>query len=279
MSGAGNIIIIKKKKGGHAAHHGGAWKVAFADFMTAMMAFFMVMWLIAMKQDVKAAIAAYFRDPGAFQTTKGSLIGGGPGALSGSPSPMDTAVTEQAVRDVLQQAAKRIKEGLAKDGAYQKLSKQVEVQLTKEGLRIELIDTEESMFFDSGSSQIKDSTGRMLGLIAGELGQLQRPVIVEGHTDARPYSGVGGYSNWELSTERANAARRIMEQNGLHAEQVRAVRGYADRHLRLAEDPYNARNRRVSIVVPIELGGPPAKATPGDAQPPADPAQPAAHEN
>jgi chemotaxis protein MotB len=252
MSGTGNIIIIKKKKGGHAGHHGGAWKVAFADFMTALMAFFMVMWLIAMKQDVKAAIAAYFRDPGVFESTRGSLVGGGPGALNGTPNPTTTAINENAVRDALQQAAKRIKDELTRDGGFKKLGKQVEVQLTKEGLRIELLDSAESMFFDSGSAQVKDETGRMLALIGQELGTLGRPVIIEGHTDAKPYSTANGYSNWELSADRANAARRVMESGGLKSAQVRAVRGFADRHLRVAADPYDSRNRRVSIVVPLD---------------------------
>jgi chemotaxis protein MotB len=253
MSAGPNIIIIKKKKGGHAAHHGGAWKVAFADFMTALMAFFLVMWLIAMKQDVKAAIASYFRDPGAFESTKGSLIGGGPGALSGSPSALDTKVANDRVRQSLEQAAKHIREELSKDPAFKKLEKQVQVQLTNEGLRIELVDTEDSMFFDSGSSAVKPETGRMLGLIAVELGRVGRSVIVEGHTDATPFASQTGYSNWDLSTDRANAARKIMEGAGLLPSQVMAIRGYADRHPRIVENPKDARNRRVSIVVPLEL--------------------------
>ena len=252
MNGNANIIIVKKKKGAHTGHHGGAWKVAFADFMTAMMAFFMVMWLMAMKQDVKAAIASYFRDPGAFQSTKGSLVGGGPGALSGTPNPTTTQIMEQAARDVLERAARRIREELEKDAAFKSLGKQVEVQMTKEGLRIELVDSAESMFFDSGSAHVKADTERMLGLIARELGNLNRPVIVEGHTDARPYAGTTGYTNWDLSTDRANSARRIMEASGLKPEQVQAVRGYADRHLRVAGDAFDSRNRRVSIVVPLE---------------------------
>jgi chemotaxis protein MotB len=253
MSGPGNIIIIKKKKGGHAGHHGGAWQVAFADFMTALMAFFVVMWLIAMKQDVKAGIAAYFRDPGAFETTSGKLVGGGMGTLSGSPSALNTELSQKAVKQVLEQAAKRIREELSKDPAFKSLEKQVEVELTKEGLRIELVDTEQSMFFDSGSAAVKQQTERMLGLIAVELGRVGRSIIVEGHTDATPYSAKTGYSNWDLSTDRANAARRVMEGAGLKPEQVMAVRGYADRHPRVASSPRDARNRRVSIVVPLDM--------------------------
>jgi len=252
MSGSGNIVIVKKKKSGHGGHHGGAWKVAFADFMTAMMAFFMVMWIIAMKQDVKAAIAAYFRDPGVFETTRGSLVSGGPGALSGTPNPTTTAIMETATRDVLEQAAQRIRDELARDPLFKRLGKQVDVVITAEGLRIELVDSAESMFFDSGSSAVKHDTAHLLGLIAVELGKIGQPVILEGHTDARPYTGRNGYTNWELSADRANAARRVMESAGLTREQVRAVRGFADRHLRIAGEPMDSRNRRVSIVVPLE---------------------------
>ena len=258
MSANANIIIVKKVKGGHGGHHGGAWKIAFADFMTAMMAFFMVMWLIAMKQDVKAGIAQYFRDPGAFETTKGSLVSGGPGTLSGTPNPTTTALMEKSARDALETAARKIREELARDPAFRKLGKQVEVELTKEGLRIELVDSAESMFFDSGSAYIKEGTGHMLGVIARELSALGRGIILEGHTDARPYAGTNGYSNWELSADRANAARRVMEAAGLQARQVRAVRGFADRHLRIAADKMDARNRRVSIVVPLDAAVPPA---------------------
>jgi chemotaxis protein MotB len=258
MSGNANIIIVKKKKSGHGGHHSGSWKVAFADFMTAMMAFFMVMWLIAMKQDVKAQIAAYFRDPGAFETTKGSLVGGGPGTLSGTPTPSTTALMEKSSRDALEATARKIRDELARDPAFKKLSKQIEVQLTKEGLRIELIDSAESMFFDSGSAYVKEGTSHILGLIARELSTLDRAIILEGHTDARPYAGTNGYSNWELSADRANAARRLMEAAGLKPEQVRAVRGFADRHLRVATDRMDARNRRVSIVVPLDAAIHPA---------------------
>ncbi len=252
MSGNQNIIIIKKKKGGHAGHHGGAWKVAFADFMTAMMAFFMVMWLIAMKQDVKAAIAAYFRDPGVFETTKGALVGGGAGTLNGTPNPTTAAITEDAARRVLEQAGKRIRDKLAADMSLKGLGKQVEIQMTKEGLRIELVDTAEAMFFDSGSSHVKGETERMLAVIAHELGDLNKPVIVEGHTDSLPYSNTNEYTNWDLSADRANAARRIMQASGLRPEQVQLVRGFADRQLRIGGAPLDPRNRRVSIVVPFE---------------------------
>lgn len=254
MSG-NNIIIVKKKKGGHGGHHGGAWKVAFADFMTAMMAFFMVMWLIAMKQDVKAAIAAYFRDPGAFESTRGGLMEGGAGILDGSSaSPAKTAIQETP-RQALERAAQRLRQELAKEVGLEQLGRQVEIRITNEGLRIELLDSEETMFFESGSAKLKGGTERMLGLIAKELGRLGRPVIVEGHTDSRPYAGRNAYSNWDLSADRANSARRVIEASGLSPNQIRSVRGYADRHLRIAAAPQDARNRRVSLVVPLDGKG------------------------
>jgi len=253
-------IIIKRKKGGHAGHHGGAWKVAFADFMTALMAFFMVMWLISMKKDIKVAVAAYFRDPGAFQTTKNGGVGpegpGGSGILPGSASLKSNgpsgAATGQAVKEAMQQASSRLKAELSKIAGMKGLEKQVEITLTNEGMRIELLDSDESMFFDSGSSKVNGDTEKLLVLIAKELSQLAKPVIVEGHTDRRPYSSATGYSNWDLSVERANSARRLMQTGGLGPDMVREVRGYADLRLRVKENPYDARNRRVSIIVPFD---------------------------
>lgn len=252
MSG-GNIIIIKKRKANHSAPHGGAWKVAFADFMTAMMAFFLVMWLISQNAITKQAIAAYFRDPGAFESTAGSILkgGGGTGSLDGTPA-ATKALIDEAQRKALQQAGERIRQELAKQGGWKGLDKQVTVQVTKDGLRIELVDTDESMFFDTGSAHVKPETKRVLALIAVELGRLGKAVILEGHTDSRPYAGDQSYSNWDLSADRANAARRIMQVAGLHPDQVRSVRGYADRELRIANAPFDARNRRVSIVVPFD---------------------------
>jgi chemotaxis protein MotB len=249
-----DVIIIKKKgRGAHAAHHGGAWKVAFADFMTAMMCFFLVMWLISQNQSTRAAIAAYFRDPGVFETTSaGGLMNQGTGALDGAGQTSYSALVEEANRQRLQKTAKRIEEEIAKAGGLKGLEKQVDVQVTSEGLRIELQDTDNSMFFDSGSARIHPESERVLALIAQELEKLARPVVVEGHTDSRPYGGDRAYSNWDLSADRANAARRVMESGGLSPARISAVRGFADRRPRILNDPLDARNRRVSIVVPLD---------------------------
>jgi len=248
-----DVIVIKKKvRGAHAAHHGGAWKVAFADFMTAMMCFFLVMWLISQNQSTRAAIAAYFRDPGVFETTSaGGLMNGGAGALDGAGQTAYSALVEESNRQRLQKAAKRIEEEISKASGLKGLEKQVDVQVTGEGLRIELQDSDNSMFFDSGSARIHPEAERVLALIALELERLAQPVVVEGHTDSRPYVGDRGYSNWDLSADRANAARRVMESGGLSPARISAVRGFADRRPRILNDPQDARNRRVSVVVPL----------------------------
>jgi chemotaxis protein MotB len=246
------VIIIRKKKGGHAAHHGGAWKVAYADFVTAMMAFFLVMWLMAQKQEVKAQIGGYFRDPGVFdyQKSKGILPGGKPGAEPGhapEAAPADASALKKE-EQVLAQAADHIKSKLTKVSEFKTLRDQIEFVVTSEGLRIELVERSGSSFFDSGSAALRGESERILTVIAHELGNLNNDVVIEGHTDSRPFSSGKQYGNWELSSDRANAARRVMEGQGLGAHQVRTVRGFADTALHI-KDPLDPRNRRVSIVV------------------------------
>jgi len=250
------VIIIKKAhRGGHGGHHGGAWKVAYADFVTAMMAFFLVMWLVAQSNAVKAGIAGYFKEPGIFDYEKsnGPIQGGQMKLDPDNPTPVrvnpaDPAL-EMAGRAALERAAGRLKDALGGLPEFQKLQSQIEIQLTPEGLRIELVEGAGATFFDSGSASLKSETEHILGTIAGELGKLENPVVVEGHTDSQPFSESRSYTNWELSADRANAARRVMERLGLHENQVQAVRGYADRHPRVPEAPFDPRNRRVSIVV------------------------------
>jgi chemotaxis protein MotB len=255
------VIIIKKKKGGHAAHHGGAWKVAYADFVTAMMAFFLVMWLVAQSKDVKANIAGYFRDPGLFDYQKSNGLlpsGGAPGVSPGKPSdpggkPDLAGKSNQAAllkeRELLAQAADHIRDGLVKVPEFKTLRDQIEFTVTTEGLRIELVERSGSSFFDSGSAVLRGESVRMLNVIAGELGKLSNDVVLEGHTDSRKYSTGEGYGNWELSSDRANAARRVMVGHGLGPAQLRTVRGFADTQLHIAKDPLDPRNRRISIVV------------------------------
>jgi len=233
------IIIIRKKGGGHGGHHGGAWKVAYADFVTAMMAFFLVMWLVSQSQDVRAAVASYFKDPGVFDTTSAA------GPIEGG----EQAPIQQDEFAALSEAADRIREEIAKAPELSELSDQIEMTVTPEGLRIELVDKEGSSFFNAGSANLLGESQNILSIIARQLGNLENPVTMEGHTDRLPYAPGAAYGNWELSTDRAHAARRAMEVGGIRATQIQSVRGLADTTLRIADNPLDPRNRRISIIV------------------------------
>jgi chemotaxis protein MotB len=229
--------IIIKKKIVHGEHHGGAWKVAYADFVTAMMALFIVLWLMGSSEPVKKAVAGYFRDPSGKASEKGSAQGG---------------VGENiAVRkDDMSKLKEKLESAMKQSPELERLKNQVQMTVTGEGLRIELLESEVGTFFEKGSPHPTNSGREMLEMLAGELGKMQNRLLIEGHTDSQPFaSSAGGYSNWELSADRANSARKLMQESGLSPEQVAEVRGYADQHLRKPEDPTNASNRRVSIVV------------------------------
>ncbi len=253
------VIIVKKKGHGHGGHHGGAWKVAYADFVTAMMAFFLVMWLVNQKPSVKAAVGGYFRDPGAFdgRSSRGIFDGGTPGAEPGGTPPLnppEVLAAIEAEKKHLEAAAEHIRESLMQQSEFSSLREQIEMTITDEGLRIELVEKNASSFFDSGSAALRGEAERILSVIAREIGTLENQVYVEGHTDSRPYArDDGNYGNWELSVDRANAARRVMTKDGLRPAQVKAVRGYADTHLHPGSDPMDPKNRRVSIVVRSQL--------------------------
>jgi chemotaxis protein MotB len=251
------IIIVRRAKGGHGGgHHGGAWKVAYADFVTALMAFFMVMWLVNQDPSVKKAIAGYFRDPGVFaqQRSVGVLTGTGPGIESGQTAQHAAvrANTEEATRAeqrTLAKAAEGIRSAIEQMKDTADLRDQIEFTLTSEGLRVELVDKPGSSFFASGSAQLLGESQHMLAAVAAEISKLNNEVVIEGHTDSAPYSPTAAYGNWELSTDRANAARRAMEAAGLAPSYVKAVRGYADTDLRVPDDPRDPSNRRVSILI------------------------------
>jgi chemotaxis protein MotB len=244
-------IIIKPRKRVHEAHHGGAWKVAYADFVTALMAFFLVMWLVGQNTAVRHAIAAYFKDPGAFAEGRGaSILEGGGGIAPGDgakPVAKPTPVPQD--RQTLEQAATEIKQALEATPEFGEVRGQVEIHMTSEGLRIEMQESASSCFFDTGSATMTPQAERLFGTIGRQLQKLPNGVLVEGHTDSRQYSSREGYTNWELSADRANAVRRVMEKAGLGLQRVREVRGYADTQLRVAANPMDARNRRVSILV------------------------------
>ena len=244
-------VRVIKRKNAHEARHGGAWKVAYADFVTAMMAFFLVMWIVGLNQAVKEAIAGYFKDPVKFMTAVKS--GNAPFAISsmqGMAKPVAPTVGSEAQERAKLEAAKASIEKMVEATAeFKDLRKYVDIQLADEGMRIDLLEAKESLFFDSASAKIKPSTARLLARIAAELGKLPNKVIIEGHTDSRPLNRADGYSNWELSADRSNSARQIMEESGVRADQIAQVRGYAATEPRDPANPEHFSNRRVSIVV------------------------------
>ena len=254
-------IIIRRKKGGHGGAHGGAWKVAFADFMTAMMAFFMVMWLVGQNDDVKESVAGYFRDPGKFnQQGKAGVLKGTNQAIENEKENLglmnkdekNSFLPSDKEKQQLKLTAKNILEELKKQQAFKRLKKNIKVQMTSEGLRIILNESENSpAFFEPGSSKLLQKSAIILVTIAKELGQLTNRLVIEGHTDAS-FNGKTGYSNWELSADRANAARQLMEVSGLYGNQIREVRGYADKFPMIVGNPSDSRNRRVTILVLYE---------------------------
>jgi chemotaxis protein MotB len=244
------IIIRKIKKGGHA-HHGGSWKVAYADFVTAMMAFFMVMWILGMDEQTRKAVEGYFSNPAGFKKGYGS--GASPLASGNSPARM----AENQVRLIVHRAEARAFNEVADhirarlDSAKGELgTAHFEVSVGDQGLRIELIETNAGdNFFARGSATMRPAAHTALTLIAAELRALGNPVVVEGHTDAAMYADSATYTNWELSSDRANAARRVLEGAGLQGNRIVEVRGYADTHLRNPENPMAAENRRISILL------------------------------
>jgi len=244
------VIIVKKKKGGHGAHHGGAWKVAYADFVTALMAFFLVMWIVGQSAQVRASVAGYFRDPGLFDFEKSnSMVPGGEKGILPEQKPGTGAEATLTDAAKLEEAASRIRQALGSVPELKAIKDQIEIKMTTDGLRIELLESPAGGFFDSGSAKMNSAGEQVIAAIGKELAHVPNGVVFEGHTDSRPYSASEGYTNWELSADRANAARRVMQRAGLGAEQVRGVRGCSDMQLRTPDDPYNARNRRVSILV------------------------------
>jgi len=239
-------IIVIKRKGGHGGHHGGAWKVAYADFVTAMMSLFIVLWLMNSSEKIKKAVAGYFNDPKGTASLMGTTMSG-----------TGETVSVAAAKD-MQKLKEKLEEQIKAKKNLEKLSKQIEITLTPEGLRVELLEDKNGTFYQSGSALLSDSGQELLALLAGELKTLPNSLLIEGHTDASPYSADAMYTNWELSADRANAARRLMQQDGVRTDQVTQVRGYADQLLRLKANPYDPSNRRISILVKNQPGMPPA---------------------
>ena len=282
-------IYVKRVKKVAAGHHGGAWKVAYADFVTAMMAFFMVMWLItAVSKEQRAAIFDYFKNPSmepgkSVKPAPGQM---GPGGASSSPINLGggldapktsqqktdkigaTVMTEPAKPIDLQSEAEKkaelekllekqqldalmadLKEAISRSQALEPFKDQLLLDITPEGLRIQIVDAQNRPMFDMGSSRLKPYTAEILKEVTGYLRTVPNSLSITGHTDATPYAGLTGFTNWDLSTDRANSARRELERAGLETERISRVVGLSSSVLFDKENPRNPINRRISIVV------------------------------
>jgi chemotaxis protein MotB len=219
-----------------AGRRSGAWKVAYADFVTALMALFIVLWMMNSSRVVRQSVSGYFKDPRGYTRSLGA-----------GPANAGESLAAHAGR-----IQKQIEEALRQLPEFQKLRDNVRFSVTGEGLRIDLMETEQGLFFGTGSPAPTADGERMLSILAGEIGRMPNPVVIEGHTDSRPFRDANpssGYSNWELATDRANAARRLLHSYGMPPRQVVEVRGFADQKPLVADAPADPRNRRISLVV------------------------------
>ncbi|MES1257544.1 MAG: flagellar motor protein MotB [Acidobacteriota bacterium] len=221
----------------HPGPHGGAWKVAYADFVTAMMALFIVLWLLSSSEQVQKAVGGYFTDP----RGHGKEIGNG---LRGAGSE-SLAIH----KDDMKKLKEKLDQAVKDTGSLERIKDHIVITVTGEGLRIELLEDEKGMFFQSGSPAPTEYGKELLQRLAEEIGKLPNKITMEGHTDATPFGSRADYSNWELSTDRANAARRWMQENGVRDDQVTQVRGFADQSLRDPAHPEDASNRRVTLII------------------------------
>lgn len=258
--GEENLIVVKKINK-HGGHHGGAWKVAYADFVTAMMALFIVLWILGQDEKVVKNVAGYFKDPVGF-TEKMKAIS----VIDGKAIQLPTD-TENAIIDRFKEREKEIERltamkdsivnVLSKNSEFDNLMDQIKIEIVKEGLRIEMRESNDAAFFEIGTSELKLEAKKILLKIAKELGKIANKLIIEGHTDSRLYSNDGrGYTNFELSTDRANSARRTLVESGLESNRIDEVRGYADTRLLDKSDPYNLVNRRISIIIKFTTEAP-----------------------
>lgn len=228
--------IVIKRKAPHGASHGGAWKVAYADFVTAMMALFIVLWLMNASKQIQDAIGGYFKDPTGTAKKVGSDMMG-----SGQNFFVSKKNMEQ-LKEQLQKAVRQVPD-------FERLKNHIDMTVTNEGLRIELTESATGTFFDQGSAKFNVDGQDLLFALAAELGKLPNKIYVEGHTDSKPYSKGADYTNWELSTDRANDARRLLQSHGVRPDQVEQVRGFADMMPRNPNNPLDPANRRISLIV------------------------------
>ncbi|WP_111414059.1 flagellar motor protein MotB [Billgrantia lactosivorans] len=255
-------IIVRRKKVVHR-HHGGSWKIALADFMTALMALFLVMWILSVSSDEqREGVAEYFSTPLASAVSGGdrsgstlAIPGGGPDPAhsDGERARIDTrefSRPSEQQRRFFMDLQRRIEAVIEADPELRVLRQQMRFDLTPEGLRIQLLDTEQRPMFAVGSDRVEPYMRNLLRTIAPLLNDLPNDLSIGGHTDSRPYAGgYRGYSNWELSSDRANASRRELVAGGLDSEKLLRVSGYADRVLLPDTDPFDADNRRIELLV------------------------------
>jgi chemotaxis protein MotB len=313
-------IIIKRIKKSGGGHHGGAWKVAYADFVTAMMAFFLLLWLLsAVTEEQKKGIAQYFKPTIAPQNqqSQAAILNGQPAVMmavegasaaqaeidiedaeedaaqnpdkepedeTGQPEqtgekPVDVKEAQEVVAKAEQQqfaeVKQKIEQQIQQDPGLADLKNNIDIQQTPEGLLIQLLDKEKVSMFPTGSASMNERSRQLLSLVAHVVAPLDNKLSISGHTDATPYRGRADYSNWELSTDRANAARRALVNSGVDDGRVENVSGRADTDPKIKEDPTSPENRRISIVLlrdqPIV---PPAPAAPAPVQAAPAPAEP-----
>jgi chemotaxis protein MotB len=299
-----SIIIVKRRKKGGGGHHGGAWKVAYADFVTAMMAFFLVMWLVSsISKEQRAAVFDYFKNPsmepgkniraapgqmgpggastsvinmgGGLDAPRVTVVNAPPSDAKSKPQPFNLTVTQAKKTDTaaeedkknemtvdearkiadeadhkkLESLLEELRKAIDKSQALKPFKDQLLLDITPEGLRIQIVDQQNRPMFDIGSAKLKDYTTVILKTLAGYLNTVPNRISMTGHTDIRPYPGGGNYTNWELSADRANAARRALESGGLAAAKIARVVGLSSSVLFDKNDPQNPINRRISIIV------------------------------
>lgn len=267
------IIIKRVKKGGHAAH-GGAWKIAYADFVTAMMAFFLLMWLLgSTTEGDKKGIADYFGSPlkvsmggGSGSGDSSSVVKGGGTDLTRTSGQVKAGDVEAQRRSLQLKALKadqrraeasrlealkqKVEQALATNPKLESLKSQIRLEMTRDGLRIQIVDEQNRPMFDSGSAVVKPYMRELLREIGGVLAEVPNRLTLEGHTDAQAFgAGERGYSNWELSSDRANASRRELGAGGLPEDRVLLVQGLASSVPFDPSDPSSPANRRISVIV------------------------------
>ena len=268
MSKEQPIIIVKKKKKGHGGHHGGAWKVAYADFVTAMMALFIVLWILGQSEEAKKAVEFYFNNPGLYMTNPKAfeqafiksleVSYGTTGAVSEKtpsevPTPSPTVDPKEESKKLMETVAKEIKMKIASLPEFNNIRDKVTIEVYPDSAVIDLMEPEGTYFFELGDSSMKPKAKKLLTIITKELNRLNNKIIIAGHTDSRPFiSGGRTYTNWELSADRANNARRIMEEAGFNPKKIVEIRGNADKDLKYPDKPDSPANRRITIRVLFE---------------------------